>query len=226
MDIRGLSYARISQLVEAALVADAADLYDLRPGQIAALERMADKSAAALVAAIDASRAQPLSRLLFALGVDHVGETAARELARHFKTMDALMQASPEEVLAVHGIGETIAASLTDWFAGKDARRLIERLRERGLTFHEPSAAPVGNALAGLTVVVTGTLPTLSRDAAKELIQSQGGKVSDSVSRKTSLVVVGDNAGSKLEKARSLGVEVIDEAGLLRRIGDGSTGDT
>jgi len=217
MDIRGLSYARIAQLVEAGLVRDPADLYDLTAPRLAELERLAEKSADALVGAIQASRAQPLSRLLFALGITDIGETVARQIARHFGTMDAIAAASIDDVLAVHGIGETIAESLVSWFSDAKARRLIERLRARGLTFDEPRTQ-TGGALVGQTVVITGTLPTLSREQANALVEENGGRVATSVSKKTSFVVVGEDAGSKLDKARTLGVETIDEAELLRRV--------
>ena len=221
MDIRGLSYARLQQLVEAGLVHDAADLYDITTEQFAELERFAEKSADNLVQAIAASRAQPLSRLVFALGIDYVGEIAARLLARHFGTMDALAQATEADILAVRGIGDVIARSTAAWFADPQVRALIERLRVRGLTFSEPDAA-TGSALRGLTVVLTGTLPTLSREEATALVEAHGGRVTSSVSKKTSFVVAGEDAGSKLEKARTLGVEVIDEAGLQRRVAEDS----
>jgi DNA ligase (NAD+) len=218
MDIRGLSYARISQLLDAGLIRDVADLYDLTADQLAGLERLAEKSAESLVSAIEASKAQPLSKLLFALGVKDVGETVAREIAKHFGTMDKIAQATLDDVLAVHGIGETIAESLVSWFSDEKAKRLIERLRERGLTFVEPRTQ-TGGALLGCTVVITGTLPTLSREQAIALVENNGGRVASSVSKKTSFVVVGEDAGSKLEKARALGVETIDEATLLERVG-------
>ena len=221
MDIRGLSYARLQQLIEAGLVRDAADLYDVTIEQLAELERMGEKSAENLVTAIEASKGQPLSRLIFALGIDYVGEIAARVLARHFGTLDALAGASEEEILSVHGIGDVIGRSAAAWFANPEARALVERLRERGLSFIEPKAV-TGSALKGCTVVLTGTLPTLSRDQATELIEANGGRVTNSVSKKTSFVVAGEEAGSKLEKARTLGVPIIDEAELQRRI-EGST---
>jgi DNA ligase (NAD+) len=222
MDIRGLSYARLAQLIDAGLVHDAADLYDLAAPQLAELERLADKSAEALVAAIAASRAQPLSRLLFALGIEHVGENAARQIARHFGTMPSIAAASADDILAVHGIGETIAESIASWFADPQARSLVDRLRERGLTMDEPLTS-TGDALKGQTVVITGTLPTLSREQAAALVEANGGRVSSSVSKKTSFVVVGDDAGSKLEKARQLDVEAIDESELLRRVATRAT---
>jgi DNA ligase (NAD+) len=217
MDIHGLSYARIQQLVDAGLVHDAADLYDLEATKLAELERLAEKSAEALVAAIQASKAQPLSKLLFALGIGQIGETAAKQIAKHFGTMDAIAGATADDVLAVHGIGDTIAESLVSWFADKKARRLIERLRTRGLTFDEPQTQTSGN-LKGLTVVITGSLPTLSREQASALVEANGGRLSSSVSKKTSFVLVGEDAGSKLEKAKTLGVETIDEAEFLTRI--------
>ena len=213
MDIRGLSYARLRQLIDADLIHDVADLYDLTAEQITELERFADKSAEQLVDAIQASKAQPLSRLLFGLGIDHVGEIAAKQLARHFGTMDALTAATEEDVLAIHGMGETIAKSLTEWFANKQARKLVARLAERGLNLEEPRQKTTG-ALRGMTFVLTGTLPTLSREQATELVESNGGKVTSGVSKKTSFVVAGTDPGSKLEKARTLGVKVIDETEL------------
>jgi DNA ligase (NAD+) len=221
MDIRGLSYARIQQLIDAELIHDASDLYDLKVGQLVKLDRFAEKSAEQLVQAIQASKSQPLARLLFGLGIDNVGEIAARQLARHFGHMDALAAASEEEVLAIHGMGETIAKSVTEWFQNAAARRLIEKLRRRELKLEEPRQKTTG-ALRGMTVVLTGTLETLSREAAMELIEANGGKVTSGVSKKTSFVVAGAEPGSKLEKARSLGVKVIDEQELMRLVQEGT----
>jgi len=201
---------------------DTADLYQLTAAQIVELERFAAKSAQALVAAIAASKAQPLSRLLFGLGIRHVGAEAAQLLARQFGTLDALAASAvqgPDAIEAVHGIGPIIAASVHDYFTDPHVQRLLDRLTTYGVNTVEPQKAEVSSVFKGLTVVVTGTLPTLSRNEAKELIQSAGGKVTDSVSKATSLVVVGADAGSKLDKARALGTEVIDEAELLRRVG-------
>jgi DNA ligase (NAD+) len=218
MDIDGLSYARIEQLLEAGLIHDVADLYGLAEADIAALERFAEKSAQSLVDAIAASKQQPLSRLLFALGIRHVGTEAAQLLARRFGTLDAIAAAAEEEIEEVHGIGPTIAASVHEYFADRRTKELTGRLRKSGLRFDEPSRSASGDAFKGLTVVITGTLPSLSRPEAKALIQDAGGKVTDSVSKATSLLVVGTDAGSKLDKAKSLGVETIDEAELLRRL--------
>jgi DNA ligase (NAD+) len=217
MDIRGLGYERIQQLIEKDLVHDVADLYDLKPGQLEQLERFAEKSANALVDAIAASKKQPFSRLLFALGIEDVGEIAAKQLARHFGTMDALAEAGTEGILEIHGMGETIAKSVTEWFGRAQSKRLIEKLRRRGLTFDEPRPKTTG-ALKGKTVVITGTLDTLSRDQATELIEANGGKVTSSVSKNTSFLVAGAEAGSKLEKAKSLGVKIMDERQLLKLV--------
>jgi DNA ligase (NAD+) len=219
MDIRGLSYARIEQLIEAELIHDASDLYDLKASRLLQLDRFAEKSAEQLVEAIQASKRQPLSRLLFGLGIDNVGEIAAKQLARHFGTMDALGAATEEDILAIHGMGGTIATSVTEWFGNAAARRLVEKLRRRGLTLEEPRQQTTG-ALRGMTFVLTGTLESLSRDAASELIESNGGKVTSGVSKKTSYVVAGEEPGSKLEKAKTLGVPVIDERGLRKLISE------
>ncbi len=218
MDIRGLGDQKVQQLVEAGLVADVADLYDLEVGQLAALEGFGQRSAELLVAAIAASRAQPLSRLLFGLGIRHVGESVAELLAREFHTMDALRTAGAQRIASVHGVGEVIAQSVVDWFADPASAGLLERLRVRRLTLSEPDTVSRDGALRGLTIVITGTLPTLSRQQAAALIERAGGRVTDSVSKKTSFVVAGENPGSKLEKAKSLGVTVVDEAGLRERL--------
>lgn len=217
MDIRGLSEARVQQFVEAGLVHTPADFYTLTSGQLVALEGFAAKSAQQLVDAIDASRAQPMARLLFAFGIRHVGEEAAKQLAKHFGSIDRLAAASIAEIEDVHGIGPAIAASVHEWFHSDWAIVLVEALGKAGVNLAEPEAAPIGSALRGTVVVITGTLPSLSRGEAEALVESAGGKVAGSVSKKTSFVVAGSEAGSKLDKARQLGVEVIDEAELLRR---------
>jgi DNA ligase (NAD+) len=219
MDIDGLSYARIEQLLNAQLVHDVVDLYALKAEQIVELERFAAKSAESLVTAIEASKQQPLSRLLFGLGIRHVGAEAALVLARQFGTLDALAKASEEEIESVHGIGPTIATSVAEYFADATIIKLLKRLVASGLRTDEPRKQEVSSVFKGLTVVITGTLPSLSRTDAKELIQAAGGKVTDSVSKATSLLVAGAEAGSKLEKAQALGTEIIDEAELLRRLG-------
>jgi DNA ligase (NAD+) len=219
MDIRGLSYARIEQFIAASLVHDVADLYALTVDQLTALDRFAELSAKNLVEAIEASKQQPLSRLLFGLGIRHVGQTAAQLLARHFGTMDALAAATAEDILAIRGIGEGIALAVVAFFHDPSARELVDKLAAAGVTMSEPRSVSAGGALKGMTFVVTGTLPTLSRAQATELIESQGGRVTSGVSKATTAVVVGEDAGSKLEKARALGIPTIDEDELRKRAG-------
>jgi DNA ligase (NAD+) len=218
MDIRGLSYARLEQLLEHSLIADAADLYRLTVDDLLSLERFAEKSADNLIAAIAASKAQPLSRLLFALGIRHVGAVAAQLLARHFGTLKTLGAAPLDEIASVRGIGDTIAAAVRAYFDDPSAQRLVGKLEAHGLTTSEVQPAASGGALKGKTVVITGTLPTLSRARATELVEAHGGRITSSVSKSTSFVVAGADPGSKLEKAKTLGVEVIDEEELLRRV--------
>ena len=219
LDIRGLSYARLQQLVEAGMVRDAADIFTLDAEQLMTLERFAKKSAENLVAAIAEARGRPLSRLVYALGIRHVGVTTAQLLARHFGTMDALANASADEMAEIHGVGTVVAEAVAEYFSDHTACDLVERLRGLGVKMDEPRPAASGGALKGLTVVITGTLPNLKRTEATALVEGNGGKVTSSVSKATSFVVAGEEAGGKLEKAQSLGIEVIDEAELLRRIG-------
>lgn len=218
LDIDGLSYARIQQLLAAGLVHDAADLFDVTVEQLVMLERFGRKSAENLVAAIAAAKQQPLSRLLFALGIRHVGAQAAQLLARQYGTLEAMMAATPAQLGEVRGIGTIIAESVASYFADPTARALLERLRARGLRLDEPNAVQSDGPLTGAVVVLTGTLPSLSRGEATALVERAGGRVTSSVSKKTTFVVAGEEAGSKLEKARELGVAVIDEAELRRRV--------
>jgi DNA ligase (NAD+) len=219
MDIRGLGYERVRQLLDAKLIENVADLYDLTADQLVELDRFATQSAEQLVAAIAATKARPLSSLLFGLGIRHVGKTVAVLLARRFGTMQALMEASEESINDVPGIGPAIAEAVAAFFQEPRNRRLLQRLEGSGLTFAEPRAHDADGALAGKTFVLTGTLPTLSRARAIELIEAAGGRVAGSVSKRTDAVVAGEEAGGKLEKAKALGVETIDEAELLRRLG-------
>jgi len=219
MDIRGLGYERVRQLLDNRFIANVADLYDLTAERLVQLERFGEQSAQQLVAAIAASKDRPLSSLLFALGIRHVGKTVAQLLARRFGTMDALRQASEEEINDVPGVGGAIAEAVVRFFAEASNLELVRRLKQAGLEFSEPRAAQAGGTLKGKTYVLTGTLPTLSRGHAAELIESAGGRVAGSVSKKTDAVVAGTEAGGKLEKAQALGVEIIDESELLRRVG-------
>ena len=219
MDIRGLGYERVRQLLEAGLIHDVGDLYGLEVEHLLPLERFAPQSAQQLVEAIGDSKDQPLSVLLFALGIRHVGTMAAKALAAEFATLDRLAEADADSLAAVDGIGPTIAGAVSDFFTEPRNMLLLERLRDAGVTAEEPQQdGGQATTLVGQTYVLTGTLPSLSRSEAKKLIEEAGGTVTGSVSKKTTAVVAGDDPGSKLDKARDLGVDVIAEAELLRRI--------
>ena len=224
LDIEGLGDKLVDQLVDAGIVRTPADLYKLGLPKLAALERMADKSAANVLAAIAKSKDTTLARFVFALGIRHVGEATARDLALHFGSLDALMDAGEAALLEVNDVGPVVAASVARFFAEPHNREGIEQLRAAGVHWTEgaPQRAAAGR-LAGCTLVLTGTLPTLTRDDAKALIEAAGGKVAGSVSRKTDYVVAGTDAGSKLAKAEELGVAVLDEAGLRNLIAHGRT---
>lgn len=219
MDIRGLGYERVRQLLEEGLIRDVGDLYRLQIEELVKLERFAEQSASQLIAAIEQSKSRPLSTLIFALGIHHVGKTVAVLLARRMGTMEALLGASEDELNAVPGIGPTIASAVVAFFHEGRNRRLVERLAAAGVSLTEPRAVAQGGPLEGKTYVLTGNLPTLSRQQATDLIEQAGGRVTGSVSKKTDAVVAGRDPGGKLEKAKGLDVEVIDEAELLRRIG-------
>jgi DNA ligase (NAD+) len=223
MDIEGLGEERVLQLVAAGLLHDAADLYDLTTEQLVGLERFGALSAANLVAGIDASRAQPLSRLLVALGIRHVGPTGARAVARAFGSMEAIAAATVEELAAVDGVGGIIAASLAEFVTADTNVAVIERLRRAGVTMSEPSSGAAGTSgggagaaalpqtLEGKTVVVTGGVPEFTREGAEEAIMARGGKSPGSVSKKTFVLVVGESPGaSKLKKADELGIPTVD----------------
>ncbi|CAI09771.1 NAD-dependent DNA ligase LigA [Aromatoleum aromaticum] len=217
MDIEGLGDKLVDQLVDGGIVSTPADLYRLGLVKLANLPRMADKSAANLLAAIEKSRHATLARFIFALGIRNVGEATARELARHFGSLDALMDADIERLQQVADVGPIVAHSIAGFFAEMHNREVIEQLRAAGVHWDEgvPAVAADGPA-SGKTFVLTGALPTMSRDDAKALIESHGGKVSGSVSKKTDYVVAGAEAGSKLAKAQELGVAILDEDGLRR----------
>jgi DNA ligase (NAD+) len=230
MDIEGLGEKLVDQLVSAVpqsggspLVRTPADLYRLTIEQAGGLDRMAEKSARNLVAAIDASRQPTLARFVFALGIRNVGETTARDLARHFGSLDALLDADEPALLQVPDVGPVVAASIATFFSQPHNREVIEALRSAGVSPQVVDRAPplegLRSTIAGRSFVLTGTLPGMTRDEARALIEDMGGKVSGSVSRKTDYVVAGEEAGSKLEKARTLGVPVIDEAGLRALLG-------
>jgi DNA ligase (NAD+) len=216
MDIVGLGIKIVEQLIEAGLVSDVADLYGLKKEKLLDLEGFAEKKADNLLESIETSKSQPLNRLLNALGVRGVGEVMANDLARHYADLDALSQATADELQEIEGVGPNIAEAIVDWFARPANRKVLEKLKAvevwpQGQV--QPSTTEAGQ-LSGLTFVVTGTLPNLTRDEAKEFIESNGGKVTGSVSKNTSYLVLGENPGSKLDKAQQLGVPIIDEEAL------------
>ncbi|HUY81489.1 MAG TPA: NAD-dependent DNA ligase LigA [Acidobacteriaceae bacterium] len=218
MNIEGLGEAVVVQLLERGMVKSIADLYWLTEEQLLTLERVGEKSAQTLLEEIEASKKQPLNRVLFGLGIRFVGERTAQLLAEEFGSMDALMEASTEELERVNEVGPKVAQAIREFFDEAKNRALVERLREAGLTFTAEKRKK-SSELEGLTFVLTGTLPNLTREDAKAKIEAAGGRVSGSVSKKTHYVVAGEDAGSKLDKARELGVKVIDEAGLVEMLG-------
>ena len=220
MDIEGLGDKVVDQLVDSGLIRTLPELYKLGVLKLAALDRMGDKSAQNLIDALEKSRQTTLARFLFGLGIRHVGESTAKALARHFGGIDRLMDATPEQLVEVPDVGPIVAASLRTFFDQPHNREVVEQLRAAGVTWDEHEGAPPAQSLplAGLTFVLTGTLPTMGRDDAKDLIEAAGGKVSGSVSKKTSYVVAGAEAGSKLDKAQALSLPILDEEGLLKLV--------
>ena len=198
-------------------------MYRLGLSALAGLDRMAEKSAGNLLAALEKSKQTTLARFIFGLGIRHVGEATAKELARHFGQLDALMQASPEQLLAVADVGPVVARSIHTFFAQPHNREVVEQLRALGVRWSEGEpAAAAALPLSGKTLVITGTLPSMGRDEAKDLIEAAGGKVAGSVSKKTDYLLAGSEAGSKLTKAQELGVPVIDEAQLKELLSGGA----
>lgn len=221
MNIDGLGEKVIAQLFEHGLVRSVADLYTLTKDELVALERMGEKSATNLLRAIEASKQNSLERLLFGLGIRHVGAKAAKTLAEHFETMERLQQATKEELTAIHEIGEKMADSIVTYFSKEEVKQLLERLRAYGVNMTYKGAkqtVDISSTFAGKTFVLTGTLQSMSRSEAKEAIEALGGKVTGSVSKKTDVIVVGEDAGSKLEKAKQLGITIWDEARFLQEI--------
>jgi len=216
MDVEGLGDKLVDQLVDSGLIRTLPELYKLGVAKLVALERMAEKSAQNLVDGLEKSKKTTLGRFLFALGIRHVGETTAKDLAKHFGSLDRILDASVEQLLEVNDVGPVVAHSIHTFFAQPHNREVVEQLRSCGITWeeHDGTADNAPKPLAGKTFVLTGTLPTLSRDDAKDLIEAAGGKVSGSVSKKTHYLVAGAEAGSKLDKAQELGVVILDEEGL------------
>ncbi|MBS0293975.1 MAG: NAD-dependent DNA ligase LigA [Proteobacteria bacterium] len=215
LDVEGLGEKLVDQLIDGGVVHSLADLYRLDLARLAGLERMGEKSARNLLDELEKSKHTTLARFLYGLGIRQVGEATAKDLARHFGALDAIMDAGVEQLLQVSDVGPVVAESIHTFFAQPHNREVVQQLRACGLTWEEGAPAePAAQPLAGKTVVLTGTLPNLSRDAAKALLEAAGAKVAGSVSRKTYCVIAGAEAGSKLDKARELGVPVLDEAGM------------
>jgi DNA ligase (NAD+) len=223
LDINGIGEKLVRQLVTENHITSVADLYELTSDRLQTLDRMGQKSADKIVAAIAQSKNRPWARVLYGLGIRHVGSVNAQNIADNFPNVELLARSTPEAIASIFGIGEEIAQSIYEWFRQETNQNLIQRLQSAGLQFvgekKDDQAIAINPNIAGKTFVVTGTLPTLKRDEAKALIQSAGGKVTDSVSKKTHYLVVGAEAGSKLEKAQSLGVQCLSEEELLNLIG-------
>ncbi|MCW2988944.1 MAG: ligA, partial [Solirubrobacterales bacterium] len=217
MDIDGLGEKQAMRFLEEGLIADVADVYELTEEQLVGMDRFAEISARNLVAAIDASRRRPFKRVLYALGLPGVGYVTAEALADHFGSIDALHEADPEAIEEVEGVGPIMAVQIAESLADELTWNLVEKLKEKGLRLQadESERRASGGPLDGKTVVLTGTLPDLTREEAAAMVKSAGGKVTNSVSKKTDYVVAGDSPGSKLAKAESFGTEILDEAGLL-----------
>jgi DNA ligase (NAD+) len=220
MDIDGLGEENVRRFLQEGLISNQADIYDLTVERLAELEGFAEISARNLVEAIDASKAQPFHLVLYALGIDGIGYVNARNLARHLRSMDALLAASEEELTSVDGMGPIMAKTVHETLADERTRDLIERLRGYGLNMEEEAATlPSEGPLVEKTLVLTGTLPNLSREEATARIEAAGGKVTGSVSKKTDYVVAGADPGTKMTKAEQLGTEILDEDGLLALLG-------
>ena len=221
MDIEGLGYKTIDLLLREDLISDPADIFFLEPDDLLGFEGWGEVSVGNLLAAMDGARHRPLHRLLVALGIRHVGGTVARLLSRTFGHLDRLLDATERDLAAIEGIGPTIAASVGDWASDPDNRKLIDRFRAGGVQLADEQAAGASSSLQGLAVVITGTLSSLGREEAKAAVEDRGGRVASSVSGRTTVVVAGESAGSKLAKAQELGVPVIDETAFLRLLEEG-----
>ncbi len=220
MDIEGLGPSIVDKLMEAELIRSSADLYYLKQDDISALDKLGDKSAANLIASIEKSKSNDMYRLLFALGIRHIGLNAAKKISAAVGSVDALFDISAEELCNIDDVGMTMAESLTNFFARESTRELIESLKNAGVnTVSLAGNEPKGSALDNLTFVITGTLPSMGRKQAQELIESNGGKVTGSVSKKTDYLLAGEEAGSKLEKAQALGIKIISEEDLHNLLG-------
>jgi DNA ligase (NAD+) len=223
LDIEGLGSQTVKTLLEKQLIRDEADIFSLRAESLLELDKFAEKKVANLLSAIEGAKQRPLGQVITALGIDGVGSTVAEALAAHFNSIDALASASLDALQEVDGIGEILAQSIINWFADDYHRHILEKLRAAGIRFQGEAKVQASDQLTGLTFVLTGTLPTLSRDDAAALIESHGGKVTTSVSKKTSYVLMGDSPGSKADKARQLNVPIIGEQELLDMLRNGAS---
>ena len=219
MDIDGLGPALLEQLLNAGLIKTFSDLYRLKAEDVAALDRMGEKSADNLIKAIEKSTGAEIYRLVYALGIRHIGEKAAKLLCEHFLSIDKLFEASAEEIAAIEGYGAIMAQSVHDYFRLEGTRHLIDELKALGVQMKPLEKKEKSGGFLGKTFVLTGTLPTMTRKEAAALIEQNGGKTSSSVSKKTDYVLAGEDAGSKLTKAQSLGITIISEEDLLSMIG-------
>jgi DNA ligase (NAD+) len=220
MDIEGLGEKQVALLQDRGLLRNAADFYRLTAEQLVELEGFGELSANNLLAAIESSKERPFARVLFALGIEEVGEVTGRNLAQRFRDIDALLSASPAEIAETQGVGEKMALLIRSQLDDQRMQSLIGELRKIGLRFHEAGAPPSEGPLAGTTLVLTGSLPDWSREEATQRVMAAGGRVTGSVSKKTDYVVAGESPGSKLEKAERLAVPVLDEAGLRALLGE------
>jgi DNA ligase (NAD+) len=224
MDIEGIGEKQAEALLEAGIVRDVGDLYSLgeRRGELLAMERMAEKSVSNILAAIERSKDRPLSRVIFALGIRHVGSEIAEVLAGHLRSVDALSRAAAEGLTVIPGIGPKIAESVEDFFGQADNREVVEKLRKAGVRFESEAVEAEALPLSGLEFVVTGKLESLSRSEAEAKIRELGGSAGGSVTRKTTHLVAGADPGSKLDRARQLGTSIIDETEFLKMLGEDS----
>ena len=217
MDIDGMGPAVLTALVENKIIKSQPDIYGIIPTDISSIDRMGIKSAANLIAAIEKSKSAGLSRVIYALGIRNIGQKTADILAERFGDIDSLMAADFDELCSIEGFGEVMAKSVVDYFALEQSKNLIDRLKAYGVDMTAEKKEKT-DIFAGLTFVLTGTLPTMTRNEASDIITANGGKVSSSVSKKTSFVLAGEEAGSKLTKAQSLGIKIIDENEFLEMV--------
>ena len=220
MNIEGMGPAVVRSLISAGLVKNISDLYSLKTEEVEPLERMGKKSAEKLILSIENSKSRGLDKLIYALGIRNIGEKAAKSLASHFEDIENLFSATKEELVSIEDFGEITADDVINFFSHSQTKELVEKLKSAGVkTRYEKERK--GDIFGGLTFVLTGTLPTLSRSEASKIIQSYGGKCVSSVSKNTDFVLAGDAAGSKLTKAEALGIKIIDEDGLMKMINEG-----